>query len=86
LKEGNGDAVISTQVMMEYCNIAVKNLKLEPAFAAQRLRLFAKFRTVSTTHQLVIAATDLLRLHSVSFWDAMNPASRHNQRLQYALQ
>ena len=34
-----GEAVISTQVMMEYYNVAVKKLKLEPAFAAQRLRL-----------------------------------------------
>ncbi len=66
-----GEAVISTQVMMEYYNVAVKKLKLEPAFAAQRLRLFAKFRTVSTTPQLVLAATDLHRLHSLSFWDAM---------------
>lgn len=66
-----GEAVISTQVMMEYYNVAVKKLKLEPVFAAQRLRLFAKFRTVSTTPQLVLAATDLHRLHSLSFWDAM---------------
>ena len=66
-----GEAVISTQVMMEFYNVAVKKLKLEPAFAAQRLRLFAKFRTVSTTPQLVLAATDLHRLHSLSFWDAM---------------
>ena len=66
-----GEAVISTQVMMEYYNVAVRKLKLEPAFAAQRLRLFAKFRTVSTTPQLVLAATDLHRLHSLSFWDAM---------------
>ena len=57
--------------MMEYYNVAVKKLKLEPTFAAQRLRLFAKFRTVSTTPQLVLAATDLHRLHSLSFWDAM---------------
>ena len=66
-----GEAVISTQVMMEFYNVAVKKLKLEPAFAAQRLRLFAKFRAVSTTPQLVLAATDLHRLHSLSFWDAM---------------
>ena len=66
-----GEAVISTQVMMEYYNVAVRKLKLEPTFAAQRLRLFAKFRTVSTTPQLVLAATDLHRLHSLSFWDAM---------------
>lgn len=66
-----GEVVISTQVMMEYYNVAVRKLKLEPAFAAQRLRLFAKFRTVSTTPQLVLAATDLHRLHSLSFWDAM---------------
>jgi predicted nucleic acid-binding protein len=46
-----GQAVISTQVMMEYYNVAVKKLKLDPAFAAQRLRLFAKFRVVSATPQ-----------------------------------
>jgi predicted nucleic acid-binding protein len=66
-----GNAVISAQVMQEYYNVAVNKLKIEAAFAAQRLRFFAKFEVVSATPQLVIAATELHRLHQLSFWDAM---------------
>ena len=66
-----GEAVISTQVMQEYYNAAVNKLKIDTAFAVERLRFFCKFEVVSATPQLVIAATDLHRLHSLSFWDAL---------------
>jgi predicted nucleic acid-binding protein len=67
----DGDAVISSQVMQEYYNAAVNKLKLAPAFAVERLRFFANFQVVSATPQLVIAATDLHRLRSLSFWDSL---------------
>jgi predicted nucleic acid-binding protein len=67
----SGDAVISTQVMQEYYNAAVNKLKIDAAFAVERLRFFAKFEVVSATPQIVIAATDLHRLRSLSFWDSM---------------
>ncbi len=66
-----GEAVISTQVMQEYYHAAVNKLKIDAAFAVKRLRFFAGFEVVAATPQLVIAATDLHRLHSLSFWDAM---------------
>lgn len=66
-----GEAVISTQVMQEYYNAAVNKLKIDAAFAVERLRFFARFEVVSATPQLVIAATDLHRLHSLSYWDAL---------------
>jgi predicted nucleic acid-binding protein len=67
----SGDAVISTQVMQEYYNAAVNKLKIDAAFAVERLRFFAKFEVVSATPQIVIAATDLHRLRNLSFWDSM---------------
>jgi predicted nucleic acid-binding protein len=66
-----GDAVISTQVMQEYYNAAVNKLNMDAALAVERLRFFARFEVVSTTPQLVIAATDLHRLKRLSFWDAL---------------
>ncbi len=66
-----GEAVISTQVMQEYYNAAVNKLKIKAALAVERLRFFARFEVVAATPQLVIAATDLHRLHSLSYWDAM---------------
>lgn len=67
----NGDAVISAQVMQEYYNAAVNKLRIDPAFAVERLRFLAKFEVVSATPQIVIAATDLHRLRNLSFWDSM---------------
>lgn len=66
-----GDAVISAQVMQEYYNAAVNKLRIDPAFAVERLRFLAKFEVVSATPQIVIAATDLHRLRILSFWDSM---------------
>jgi predicted nucleic acid-binding protein len=66
-----GEVVISTQVMQEYYNAAVNKLKIDAAIAVERLRFFARFEVVSATPQLVLAATDLHRLHSLSFWDAL---------------
>jgi predicted nucleic acid-binding protein len=67
----SGDAAISTQVMQEYYNAAVNKLKIDAAFAVERLRFFSKFEVVSATPQIVIAATDLHRLRSISLWDSM---------------
>jgi predicted nucleic acid-binding protein len=67
-----GDAVISAQVMQEYYNAAVNKLRIDPAFAVERLRFLSKFEVVSATPQIVIAATDLHRLRNLSFWDSMN--------------
>jgi predicted nucleic acid-binding protein len=66
-----GDAVISAQVMQEYYNAAVNKLRIDPAFAVERLRFLSKFEVVSATPQIVIAATDLNRLRNLSFWDSM---------------
>lgn len=67
----DGDAVISSQVMQEYYQAAISKLKLPADFAAARLRFFASFQVVTPTPQLVIEATDLHRLRSLSFWDAL---------------
>lgn len=66
-----GNAVISTQVMQEYYNTAVSKLKLDAAFAVERLKWFAKFQLVTVTPHIIIAATDVHRLRSISFWDAL---------------
>jgi predicted nucleic acid-binding protein len=67
----NGSAVISSQVMQEFYNAAVGKLKLDAAFAVERLRFFSKFQVVLPTPQLILSATSLHRTRSLSFWDSM---------------
>ena len=68
-RRGNG--VLSTQVLQDYYHTAVNKLKLDAAFAVQRLIWFAKFQVVTVTPHIIIAATDLHRLRSLSFWDSL---------------
>ncbi len=67
----NGSAVISSQVIQEFYNAAVGKLKLDAAFAVERLQFFAKFQVVLPTQQLILSATTLHRTCSLSFWDSM---------------
>jgi predicted nucleic acid-binding protein len=66
-----GSAVISSQVMQEFYNAAIAKLKLDAAFAVERLKFFSKFQIVLPTPELILSATALHRTRSLSFWDAM---------------
>ncbi len=63
--------VISTQVLQEYFVNAVSKLNLDMALARRRVELFAKFDVVVPSVEMILAAIDLQRLNSLSFWDAM---------------
>ncbi len=63
--------VISTQVLQEYFANAVGKLNLDVMLARRRVELFAKFDVVIPSLELILAAIDLQRLNSLSFWDAM---------------
>lgn len=66
-----GNGVLSTQVLLEYYNVAVRRLRLSPAVALQRVRDFSAFHVVVTDAALVLAALELSQLGSVSHWDAL---------------
>ena len=63
--------VISTQVLQEYFANAVGKLNLDVMLARRRVELFAKFDVVIPSVEMILAAIDLQRLNSLSFWDAM---------------
>ena len=63
--------VISTQVLQEYIVNAVGKLNLDVMVVRRRAELFAKFDIVIPSVEMILAAIDLQRLNSLSFWDAM---------------
>lgn len=63
--------VISTQVLQEFYVNARKKLRLDGAAARARLEVYLAFDVVTVSPSLLLAAVDLHRLDSVSFWDAL---------------
>ncbi len=65
-----GTAVLSTQVLQEYVNVALRKLKLPPALVRERLLFYRRFDTVTTTADLIAGALDWHVLRGLSFYDA----------------
>ncbi len=63
--------VTSTQVLQEFYVNARKKLQLDGAAARARIEVYLGFDVVTVTPALVLAAVDLNRLDTVSFWDAL---------------
>jgi predicted nucleic acid-binding protein len=67
----NASGVLSTQVLQEYCNVALKKLKLPAAHIRAQLDLYEQFEIVQVTPALIRAGLDLHQTRSVSFYDAI---------------
>jgi predicted nucleic acid-binding protein len=63
--------VVSTQVLQEFYVNARKKLKLEGAAARARIEIYLTLDVVTVSPALLLAAVDLHRLDTVSFWDAL---------------
>lgn len=63
--------VASTQVLQEFYVNARKKLQLDGAAARARIEVYLGFDVVTVTPALLLAAVDLNRLDSLSFWDAL---------------
>ena len=63
--------VVSTQVLQEFYVNARRKLHLDGAAARARVEVYLGFDVVTITPALLLAAVDLNRLDSVSFWDAL---------------
>jgi predicted nucleic acid-binding protein len=63
--------VLSTQVLQEFYVNARKKLKLDGPAARARVEVYSTFDVVTVTPTLILAAVDLHRLDSISFWDAL---------------
>jgi predicted nucleic acid-binding protein len=74
-EEGLG--VLSTQVLQEYCNLAIKKLKLPAQYVRAQLDLHEQFEVVQVTPAIIRAGLDLHQTRSVSFFNAIVLASAH---------
>lgn len=73
----NNEGVLSTQVLQEYCNVALKKLKLSAQHIRAQLDLYEQFEVVQVTPAVIRAGLDLHQTRSVAFSDALIIASAH---------
>ncbi len=67
----DGSGVLSTQVLQEFVNVALRKLRLPPALIRERLAFYARFEVVPASPELIRAALDLHVLHGLSYYDAL---------------
>jgi len=63
--------VVSTQVLQEYANVALRKLRLPPALVRDRLRFYGGFDVVPTSPDMIQQALDLHIAHGMAFYDAL---------------
>jgi predicted nucleic acid-binding protein len=71
----NTSGVLSTQVLQEYCNVALKKLKLTPEYVRDQLDLYEQFEVIQVTPSIIRAGIDLHQTRCVAFYDAIVIAS-----------
>lgn len=62
---------VSIQVLQEYFAAATRRLGLPPDVARRRVTVLGRLDVVTPELRDLLAAIDLHRLHSLSFWDAL---------------
>lgn len=67
----NGTAVLSTQVLQEYVNVALRKLQLPVPLIRERLTLYAGFDLVPASPDMIEGALGLHALSGLSFYDAL---------------
>lgn len=67
--------VISTQVLNEYANVALKKLKLTHDRLRQQLQFYKQFEIIYLRPEVTDIAVDLHQTRSISFYDALIVAS-----------
>ncbi len=67
--------VLSTQVLQEYCNVALKKLRLPVQHVRAQLDLYQQFEVIQVTPAIIQAGLDLHQTRSVAFYDAIIVAS-----------
>jgi predicted nucleic acid-binding protein len=63
--------VVSTQVLQEYFVASTRKLGVDPELARRKVELFGTLGLVVLDRTQILGAIDLLRLHGLSFWDAL---------------
>ena len=63
--------VVSTQVLQEFFVVATRKLGVPAHVAQRKVELLASQEVITIQTTTLLAAIDLHRLHSFSFWDAL---------------
>jgi predicted nucleic acid-binding protein len=66
-----GTGVVSLQVLQEYFVVVTRKLQVDARIARRKIELLAEFDVATPDVADILAAVDLHRLHSLSFWDAL---------------
>lgn len=67
----NQTGVLSTQVLTEYCNVALNKLKLPHADIRQQLQFWEQYEVVQVTPAIIHMGLDLHQTRSIGFFDAL---------------
>ena len=67
----SGEGVISTQVLQEYANVALRKLGLDANHVRHQLGAHLQFEVVQVTPAIIQGALDLHQTRSLSFYDAL---------------
>ncbi len=71
----SAQGVMSTQVLQEYCHVALKKLKLPARYVREQLDLFEQFEIIQVSPGIIHAGLDLHQTRSIGFYDAIILAS-----------
>ena len=63
--------VISTQVLNEYANVAIKKLRLPPSKVRAQLLFWEQLEVIQVTPAIIHAGLDLHQTRSLSFYDGL---------------
>jgi predicted nucleic acid-binding protein len=66
-----GDAVVSTQVLIELFNVLTRKQQMPPVHAKALVMAYTRWSVVPSDTVLVIAAIEKSIQHKTSIWDAM---------------
>ena len=67
----SGGGIISTQVLQEYANVALRKLGLDANHVRDQLGAHLQFEVVQVTPAIIQGALDLHQTRSLSFYDAL---------------
>lgn len=70
LKLSDG-GVISTQVLQEYANVALRKMQLDADHVRKQLSAHMQFEVVQVTPAIIQGALDMYQTRSLSFYDAL---------------
>ena len=68
---GLGRAVLSTQVLQEFCNVALKKLGMKPLQVQTQLLFLRQLEVAVVSPDMLEQALDLHQQHQLSFYDAL---------------